>query len=380
MTPRVVVDARMVGMGGIGRYTESLVAEMIPQRPAWNWILVGDPDRLAGLAGLGRAGGGAANVEVRECRARVYSAEEAFGMERFYRGADLVHVPHFNAPLFCRTKLIVTIHDLIHFDYPEYQPFPGANRVLDWKLRRLLKQADSVLAVSRATADALQKRYASPELSFKLHVVWEAADISFSATPRPDDAERLRRLGVDADPRRPLVLYVGAIREHKAVQLLTEAFRALTAERPELSAQLMLCGKIDARFERKHQFSSRLRQTPGVVHAPDASDRDLAALYRRAAVAVMPSRVEGFGLPAVEAMQTGTPLIISDTPALREIAGSAALTFPSGRVDGLQAHLYNVLTDAALRARLSRDGREHSRQFNWRSTAAQTLEIYESIL
>ena len=121
MKPRIAMDARMIGMGGIGRYAKSLIREMIRQRPEWRWIWVGAPEKLLPLAPPG------AGVEIRECRARIYSAEETFGMSRHFGGVDLLHVPHFNAPFRCSSKLVVTLHDLIHFDYPEYQPFPFAN-------------------------------------------------------------------------------------------------------------------------------------------------------------------------------------------------------------------------------------------------------------
>lgn len=380
MRPKIAVDARMIGMGGIGRYVESLTAAMMRQRPDVQWILIGDPARLARLADTVRSAGSAPSVDIRACGARIYSAAEAFGMNRVFRGADLVHVPHFNAPFVGSGKWVVTIHDLIHLEYPEYQPFAGANRILDWKLARLLRRADGILTVSQATADALKRRYPSVRLDSKMRVAWEAADAVFNPVAQPDDAERLRRMGLTADSNDRRILYVGAIREHKDVHVLVEAFRGLTKEHPELQLRLVLSGKLDARYDRKRNFLSNIQEGSGILRVTDADDRDLAALYRSAAVLVLPSRVEGFGLPVVEAMRSGTPVIVSDAAALREIAGPAALVFPAGEAPALRAQLRRTLTDSADHERLVRAGFERVRLFDWSLTAQKTLEMYDTVL
>ncbi len=355
-------------MGGIGRYTGSLVEEMMRQRPQARWTLVGRPEALAGFA--------AAGAEIRECRAAVYSPAEAFGMAKLLNDADLVHVPHFNAPFFVRPRLVVTVHDLIHFDHPEYQPFPGANAVLDWKLGRLLRRADAVVAVSRATAAAIAERYPAAGVAAKTRVTWEASSGAFSPDPRPDDADLLSRKGIGA----PYFLYVGAIREHKEVHTLLSAFESLKARHPEARAELVLSGRLDARFEKKHRFTERLARRADIRWIQDANDRELAALYRRSLALILPSRVEGFGLPVLEAMRSGTPVIVSDIPSLTEVAGTAALTFPAGQIDPLAGRLYNVLTDASCRETLSSAGLRRASEFSWSKTAALTLEIYDSLL
>lgn len=365
MKRRITIDARMVGMGGIGRYVESLVTAMLRERPDHAWTLVGDPARLAGFAG----------VQVRPCRVPIYSPGEWLGMSRYFEGADLVHVPHFNAPAACRSKLVMTVHDLIHFDYPEYQPFPGANLFLDLRLKNLLRRADGVITVSQATASALEARYPDAGLAAKTRVTWEAADAAFGPEARPDDEERLRRMGASA----PFILYVGAVREHKNPHHLLEAFCALKQKSPG-PVQLVLAGQVDARFDRKHHFLKKAAAQPDVRLVKAASDADLAALYRSAAALVLPSSVEGFGLPVVEAMQSGLPVILSDVPALREVGGDAALYFAPGQIDALTGHLYNVLHDWSSRLKLSQAGIARSRGFQWSRTAQQTLQIYDDIL
>lgn len=362
---RIVLDARMVGMGGIGRYVESLAGEMLRQRPDWDWTFVGDPDRLCRFRSFG--------ARVRPSRARIYSLEEAFGLGALFRDADVAHMPHFNAPLFFpkKPRLVVTVHDLIHFDYPEYQPFPGANGALDWKLRRLLKRADGIVAVSRATASAIAARYPrATESGSKIRVIPEAAEAIFSSVPQPDDAERLGRKGIAAQDR--YVLYVGAIREHKETHVLAEAFAAFVGKNPSERLRLVLAGKLDGRYDRKRNFAAEVLGRPDVLHISDAVDADLAALYRRAAVVVLPSRIEGFGLPVVEALESGAPLIVSDIPVLREVAGEAAMTFRPGDAADLRNRLSEALSAS----------RPHPvrRPFAWKDAARQTLELYDQLL
>jgi glycosyltransferase involved in cell wall biosynthesis len=381
--PTIALDARMIGMGGIGRYTESLLTEMLRLKPRFNWILVGDTTRLnQSLKKSGIPDAVLGTIQIRHSTARVYSLEEAFGLQKLFVGADLTHFPHFNAPMNCRTKVVVTLHDLIHFDFPEYQPFFGANRLLDWKIRRLLKRADGVLTVSEHTAACLKKRYESiQDLNQKLKVIWEGAESVFDPGPKHDDADRLRKLKIHTET--PIVLYVGAIREHKQTQVLAEAFETLRRKNPGLKAQLVLCGRLDARFDRKWQFGQKIQASAEIVHCTDANDEDLAALYRSASVVVMPSKAEGFGLPVVEAMRSCAPVIISDIPVLQEIAGSAALMFKAGDSEQLAEGLHRVLSDGALRADLKEKSIARGRTsglFEWKNTATQTLDFYEEVL
>lgn len=363
--PHVIIDARMLGMGGIGRYVGSLVRSMAALRPDIRWTLVGDPVRIGRIPG----------VEARECRTPIYSAAEWFGLHKYFADADLAHFPHFNAPASCGPGTVVTVHDLIHFEVPEYQPFPGANRLLDWRLRLVLKRADAVLAVSEATAAAVRDRYPIPGLAQKMSVTLEAAEAIFDAEARRDDAARVRDLGVDE----PYFLYVGAIREHKGTDRLVRAFMDMR-ERSVTPARLVLAGKVDPRFDRKHGFLGSIGRRNDITLLTDATDEQLAVLYRRTAAVVLPSRVEGFGLPVVEAMRSGAPVILSDIPSLKEVAGPAALYFAPDQIDALAQHLYNVLHDPGLRDPLVRAGIERSRVFNWSHTARATLSAYEPIL
>ncbi len=363
--PRIAIDARMVGSGGIGRYTESLLTQMMRQRPQVRWTLIGRPESLKHFEG----------AEIRECRAGVYSAVEAFGIAGLFKDADLVHIPHFNAPFMIRPRLVVTVHDLIHFEYPEYQPFPCANALLDFKLKRLLRRADRVVTVSSATAAALERRYPDLGLTAKTRVIWEAADASFGPEPQLGDLETCKKYGIKGK----YFLYVGAIREHKEVHTLMSAFAAVQASEAA-PVQLLLSGRLDARFEKKHRFTEWLSRNPGAAWARSADDQELAALYRGALAVVLPSQIEGFGLPVLEAMRSGTPMIISDAPSLTEIAGGAALTFKTGQIDPLRDCLYNVMTDSDLRQRLVVSGLRRAADFDWSKTAAQTLEIYDSLL
>lgn len=370
MSALIAVDARMAGMGGIGRYLESLLEAMLPISSGFDWVLVGNPDKLERLAALSR------RVAIRKATTPIYSLGEWAWLGKSFEGADLVHAPHFNAPRVGKAKLVVTIHDLIHFDVPEYLPFPGAGWVLDHRLRSLLRKADGVIAVSGATRSELLARYSRILPDSKIRVIHEDASSRFAAAGQSGDAGRLAKLGVD----NRYFLYVGAMREHKQPQHAVDAFRRFRAKRPDSSVQMVLCGALNARFERKHHFRQLMDSTPGVRWITGADDADLAALYRGAAALVMPSRIEGFGLPVIEAMRSGTPVIAADIPSLREVGGDAPVYYPAGQIDALSEALHSIFNDQDLRRFKSQSGLSRADQFSWSAAAAQTMDLYREVL
>jgi glycosyltransferase involved in cell wall biosynthesis len=171
------------------------------------------------------------------------------------------------------------------------------------------------------------------------------------------------------------VLYVGRADPYKNLTNLVRAFAVLKKD-AGFPTRLVMVGADDARYPEARQMAAELGLTADVEWRAALPREELADVYRQAAVLVLPSWYEGFGLPAAEAMACGTPVICGDCGALREVAGDAGIFVQPADVAELARQMRRVLAEADLAADMTRRGLEQAKQFDWRRTAAQTLEIY----
>lgn len=278
---------------------------------------------------------------------------------------DLLHCPHFIVPLAWRGPLVVTIHDVIPLDFPQAISSPLARASYPILLRYACRRAARVLVPSQATADALQRHALIREHRV---VVTPPAPTSIG------NEEQLRELPVDG----PYVLYVGQLKPHKQPALLLHAHARLTAElRRGTSLVFVGDGPERRRLEllaTKGGIAARVRFLTRV------SDAQLSALYMRARAVVLPSRVEGAGLPVLEAMAHGAPVVISDAPALLETAAGAALVVAPMTPETLAAALQRLLGDDEIAAELRERGFARTRALSWEETARATEAVYEQVV
>jgi glycosyltransferase involved in cell wall biosynthesis len=279
---------------------------------------------------------------------------------------DLVHATNPSAvpPARPAQRLVVTVHDLAFEHFPE--AFPGRWRWLYRAgVRAAAHRADAILVPSTATATDLAAR---SDVDPSRVVVTPLAPSTHVGTIDP--AETLEQLGV----RRPYALFVGTLEPRKNVARLIRAFRRVA---PDLPHTLVLAGppgwKVQGIVAEMADPAGRIAHT-GVV-----SPEQLDALYRAADAFCYPSLYEGFGLPVLEAMQRGTPVVASTTPALAEVAGDAALLVDPTHEEAIAEALRRLLTDRALADDLRRKGRERAAEFSWDRTARATLEAYRSL-
>jgi glycosyltransferase involved in cell wall biosynthesis len=281
-----------------------------------------------------------------------------------FRDFDIVHAtnPVGVPPVHRGSRLVVTVHDLAHHRFPDRIP-------TKWRflygagVRAAVKRGAALLAPSRATAEDLVKLAgADPAV---VHVTPLAASLPASAA---DPAEVLSRLGITA----PYLLFVGTLEPRKNVVTLVRAYRQVA---PDMPHSLVLAGPDG--WHTQDLDDELARDAPGtVVRTGRVSEADLDALYRGSSAFAYPSSFEGFGLPVLEAMARGVPVVTSDTPALAEVAGDAALMVGPEDVAGLAEALARVLTDPALAADLGSRGRERAAGYSWGATAQATLEAY----
>ncbi len=292
---------------------------------------------------------------------------ERFMMPRRLRqdGIDVFHAPGYVFPGDPPVPMVLGIFDLNALKHPKLvRPETGTY----YKLAMPPAAAKAALIVApthAVAADIEQVLEVPPE---RIRVVPLAVDDRFRRPPaEPGDAAA--KLGVDA----PYVLTVGNIEPNKNLVRLVEAFFAARLH-CSLPHQLVIAGKKRYRAERLMRMIRRLGCTEHVVLPGYVDDADLPALYAGADAFVYPSRAEGFGLPPLEAMASGTPAITSDDAALVEVTGDGALHFPAEDIAALRETLEHVLTDKALAADLARRGREVAAGYSWAETGRKTLD------
>jgi len=270
------------------------------------------------------------------------------------------YVSTFLLPPSVSCRAAVLIHDLSFRAHPDYFPASIAlyMRVL---VGLAMRRAEVVVALSEFTRCEIERFY--PWAARKTTVIYPGIDRAFDATDRQDEAAR-KIYGV----KRPYILAVGNIHPRKNLARLLAAYEQLRATHAD-TPQLVWAG-----MERWGSDELRTRaQAVGAQLIGRVQAAHLPALYRGAQVLVYPSLYEGFGLPPVEAMACGTPVIASNTTALPEAVGEAAITFDPLSVEQLIAALERVVSDASLRAELHQRGLSQAARFDWAMTAAQLM-------
>ncbi len=282
------------------------------------------------------------------------------------RPVDVLFVPAHVVPLFAPGPVVVTIHDLGYRYEPEAHPW-HSRLYLEWSTRWSVRRATRVIAISETTRNDLLRFYRVPEE--KIRVIPHGVDPHF--TPQPLEAQhRARgRYGL----RGPYVLYVGTIQPRKNLVRLVRAFERLADHEPDL--ELVLAGSRGWLAEPIEQAVATSRHSQRIRLLGYVPEDDLPALYSAAAVVTLPSLYEGFGLPALEAMACGVPVVASARGALPEIAGPALMVDPLD-VDALAAALRQAL-DPGVQQQLVAAGLEHARRFRWEAAGRATLDVLE---
>ncbi len=264
-----------------------------------------------------------------------------------------------------RVPSVAVVYDLVAFD-PEMRA-PRGSLAERLTLPLAMRRARALVCISEATRGALVERF--PVAAGKALAIPLAADPAFGVS-EPTDADVLKRLGLE----KPYLLCTGTLEPRKNLPRLIAAFAALPRSLRE-RFDLVLAG---ARGWNEAETFAAVHAHAGLVRTLGyVEDADLRALYRRAAAFAFPSLGEGFGLPVLEAMTAGTPVLASDLPVLREVGGDAALYADPHSVEALSAGLADLLGDEAQRTRRTRLGHARATKFSWRRTAAETLAAVE---
>ncbi|MDQ3929539.1 MAG: glycosyltransferase family 4 protein [Chloroflexota bacterium] len=289
---------------------------------------------------------------------------------------DVVHSTSHIGPLWGQGKLVVTVHDLIFRRHPEDYPRVWLT-LTNLFLPAVLKRSAAIISDSNATAEDLYTFY--PTTRGKVRVVYPGIDrlegLASSTTTRE---QLLNELGLTGEK---YILCLGPWSRRKNLPVVLHAFEALA--RDVTGVSLVITGSASGGMKgaQPEELIARLRpESQQRIRNLGFVSRDtLYALLSEASVLAYPSRIEGFGLPPLEAMSLGVPVVTSDVPVLREVAGGAALHVPADDAAAWAAAFRRILSEPAFAQSLSDRGRARSQEFSWRRCALETLKVYREV-
>jgi glycosyltransferase involved in cell wall biosynthesis len=373
---KVAIDIRRMTEFGVGTYIRNVVRTLARLDRESKYFLIGSPDKVAECSPLPpnfhavALGGGDDTLK----------GNLAFRAIVRRLGCDVVHIPHlFWIPRGLSCPYVLTVHDLLEHMYGSRNASSLRRSLHFFLTRRVLRRAARVIAVSQFTKNEIEKLLAIPDARIK--VVYNAIDERFlhgHATEADRELIAQRYL-----VNYPFILYAGAIRPHKNVVRIIEAFSALKSELqkeqqlPDL--KLIIIGDDLSSHPRLRRTVVRSGVQNDVRFLGFVPIEVLRIFYDVARVFVFPSLYEGFGLPPLEAMAHGTPVVTSNTSSLPEVVGNAALLVNPENVFEIRRGLQRVLLDSALREQMKQRGYEQTRRFSWTNSVSTILEIYREV-
>ena len=367
---RIGIDARKLHDFGIGTYIRNLLRQLARLDCDSEFVVLCRDEDRAALTALG------SNFRPVSESAGNYSIAEQVKIPLALRRehVTLFHAPHYVLPPLVPCRSVVTIHDCIHLVFPQYLAkrfaWPYARTSIELAARR----ATRVLTVSESSKKDIL-RFVDIDAD-KIDVIYNAYDDRFAVEPREEDVVRVRERYQLHDE---FVLYAGNVKPHKNLERLIEAFDRVR-RRGLAHLKLVLIGDDISRYASLRRAVHRHQLHKYVRFLGYLPEETLAVMYRLAAVFVFPSLYEGFGLPPLEAMASGTPVVTSNVSSLPEVAGDAAMLVDPYDPDAIADAIARVLTDERLRRELRTKGLARARQFSWESSVRRVREIYGQVV
>ena len=372
MALHIVMDARRIRDFGIGTHIRSLIRALgrIDHTNQYTVVLgLGDETSLSDLPSNFHSA-----LYTRSDISRIDHLAFPLFLRRL--SANLVHIPLNRVPLFMPRPYVVTVHDMTSLLYNE-ETSNLHMQLRRFRLRRGVQRASRVIAVSEATRRDVEQRFGVP--ASRIRRVYNAPDPAFCPSGGEDTAQQ-RRILERYQIQYPFLLYTGTIRKHKNVTRLVEAFavvRQQLADHPcYRDLRLVIIGDTISPYPAVRQAVMRSRVEPVVRFLGFVDFETLRCFYQNAAAFVFPSRYEGFGLPPLEAMACGTPVVTSNVSSLPEVVGDAAIQVNPENVFEIARGIVSALLNEPLRRSMIQRGLEQARRFNWDRTASDVLEIY----
>ncbi len=361
----VAIDGRKYFDYGIGTYVQQLVGALSELQTAHQFILFVNPGENTRI----NLPDGWTKEDAPYGK---YSFGEVllFGLKSKRVGVDVFHEPHYTLPIGLGKRSLTTIHDVTHLRFPEFFSLP--KRTYSFlMIQHALRDSQFVSTGSEFTKLDILKTFRVEE--DKIKVIPLGVGRQFKpARNEPSLDEFRERFGL----HRRFILYVGNILPHKGIQVLLRSFRDIECGE---DIDLVLVGGSIKSSESLQREATELGIQKSIKELGKLADSDLVMAYNGAEMLVMPSLYEGFGLPALEAMACGTPVIVSRAGSLPEVAGEAALLFRTGDSGALTDAIRTLLREPATRASMVQKGLQHVKKFTWEKAAGETLALYDRI-
>lgn len=362
---RIGIDARMIDNTGIGRYLRNLLVHLAQ--------LDGENEYFVFINHESTRVVTPKNVRFISLRwsVPVYSLREQYWLPLYIRKLrlDLMHYPNFAIPLVQTCPYVITIHDLIYYLYPEQCPSTVAHYYARWMLRYATTHARVIITDSYHSQQDLMRHFKIPIQ--RIRVIYPAAD-AFCTPEKSSGVEAAikSRYGI----RQPYILFVGKHHPYKNISALLQAYMSHPAIYQQ--TQLVIAGKCDQRRSDLYELAEKCPQQGQIIFTDFVQEDALFDLYRYARLFVFPSLYEGFGLPPLEAMACGVPVISSNAASLPEVVGEAAIQVDPHNISELADAIRSVLADEDLWQRLRQKGLQRAQHFSWKTAARQILDIY----
>jgi len=288
---------------------------------------------------------------------------------------DLMHFPHFNAPIFYSGKRIHTIHDITPKFFPGHkQKSWYRKKAYQMTIRASLKKSAKIITISQNTKTDLMKHFNTA--ADKIEVTYLGIEDQFK---KVENYAKIKELKDKYGITKPYLFFISAWRNHKNFQGLIKAFETLKNQY-KLDYQLVLGGKEDPHYPNIRQEINNSDYKEDIITLGFVPDNELPLFYNSADIFVLPSFYEGFGIIGLEAMACGTPVVSSNSTSLPEILGDAAIYFEPNDVLEMASKINNLINNQKLKEELINKGFQQITKYSWKECAKKTITIYQKVI
>lgn len=354
---KIAVDARMYNMSGIGTYIQNLT-----KNNCYN-IALGNEKDLKGVKGI---------EKIIKFDSPIYGINEQlkFPYKELKKAkVDLLHVPHYNVPLFYKGDMIVTIHDLTHLVYSEFFGNPLKKYYAKFMMKMAIKKSKAILTVSECTKRDILKYFKLDEN--KIIVTYNGLKENAREKPKEEISYLYDKFNIPRDKK--ILMYVGNLKPHKNLEGLLESFSKL---KNNSECILLLVGKAFENYLKLQEKEKELNIENKVIHTGIVNEEELIDLYNLIDLFVFPSFYEGFGLPVIEAMACGAKVVSSNASSLPEVGGNLIPYFDPKDIEDMTKKIEEEFArEDTIAEKIERI--KWAKSFDWKETAKKTNEIFK---